>query len=57
MPGLHKGADIKVALVGDLGTKCVAHLPAKWKEAALSCRDTLYDPEFYLRLQNNVPNC
>ncbi|CAD7953823.1 unnamed protein product [Amoebophrya sp. A25] len=47
MPGLHKGADIKVALVGDLGTKCVAHLPPKWKEAALSVRDTIYDPEFY----------
>mmetsp|Transcript_10744 Transcript_10744/g.26332 ORF Transcript_10744/g.26332 Transcript_10744/m.26332 type:complete len:544 (+) Transcript_10744:345-1976(+) len=47
IPGLHKGADVKVALVGDLGTKCVAHLPKKWTEVALAIRDTLYDPDFY----------
>lgn len=38
---------MKVALVGDLGTKCVAHLPKKWTEVALAIRDTLYDPDFY----------
>ncbi|CAD7932847.1 unnamed protein product [Amoebophrya sp. A120] len=47
IPHLHKGADVKVALVGDLGTKCVSHLPRRWHEAALSVRDTIYDPDFY----------